>query len=109
MPISWIIVHWCLKVGLPLGGTLGSATLGPVDTGAGGEGALLLIAVGLAFDFGRSSLSREFDLSLLLSLVKLEVSVHVVNASVLLALLVVSPQVIYLSYVDHWGHLCSVR
>ena len=57
-----------LNVGLPLGGTPGSAALGPLGASAGGEGALLLVAVGLAFDFGLSSLSRDFDLSLLTEL-----------------------------------------
>ena len=57
-----------MKVGLPLGGTFGSAALGPIGTGAGGEGALLLIAVGFAFVFGRSSLSLDLDLALITEL-----------------------------------------
>ena len=45
---------------------LGSAALGSFGSCAGCEGALLLIAVGLAFDFGLSSSSRDRDLSRML-------------------------------------------
>ena len=52
------------SIGTPLGGTSGSAALGPVGSDSQGGGALLLTHIGFAFVFGRSSLSLDLDLSL---------------------------------------------